>query len=93
VDYQDGATGLSQAFVMLDCWAADPGGARALRDAVRTVLHGRPRGLMGTVTVDAVRLEDSGLVGFPPQDKTDRAKYSYQCNFVFWYRATVPSFS
>ena len=93
VDYQIGATGLSEAHVSLDCWAADPGGAKALRDAVRAVLHGKPSGLLGTVTVDAIRLQGSGLVEFPPQDKTDVATYSYGCNYVFWYRTTVPVFS
>ena len=93
VDYQDGATGLSEAYVSFDCWAADPGGAKTLRDALRGVLHGKPCGTLGTVTVDAIRLQESNLVEYPPQDKSDAGKYSYECSYVFWYRTTVPSFS
>jgi hypothetical protein len=95
--HQGAASGLSQARVQFDIWAATDSGAEAIFAALRCELHGMTNASIGNggdaVTVQRIELENTTDAAEWPEDGSDSHVYHISTDAVIWYETTVPTFS
>lgn len=87
----DGASGIAQARVQIDCWARSAATADNVAEQVRLVLQGYS-GTLGTITATSVVLDNVVSIPEQPKDASDEWRYHIALDFLIFYRESVPQF-
>lgn len=94
--HQTGADGLVEARLQVEAWSYSKPEAAEVRNALRELLDGFPRGELGadgrTIDVEGIHLENRYLQEEPPDDGSDRPEFRGILDLKIWYRETVPEF-
>lgn len=95
--HQAGADGIVEARVQVDVWARDKDHAADLREALRLLLDGYPRGTIGAdgedLAVEGIHLENRMMEKHEPEDAGDSPEFQAISDFIVWHRETVPTFT
>lgn len=94
--HMGGASGISRATLLLNCWGgsqqSERATAKSLREELRNNLNGF-RGLMGSHFVRACFLSDGGDITFTSPANQNLRAYGVQLEVTLWYTETVPTLS
>ena len=86
--HMGGESGISQALLLLNCWADDQATAKKLREAVRLGLS-TYQGTAGPIYLRAIFISDGGDIAFESPEDTELRAYGVQLEAEVWYRHQI----
>lgn len=98
VNHMLAASGRIRVLIQVNVWAENDVDVETLQDAVRSSLHGFPRGTMGsgsnTIEVQSCFLQSHPIEQYePPTAKNQTGVFERVMEFQIWHTASVPVFT